>query len=164
MFGPNLMGRPFFGPPGIPEDRAGVLRTAFIATMKDPAFLKEAKNLDVAIDPLDGKEVAALVKRIYGMPKQVVEDVRTILASRRGLSERKANYYDVKAKILEVKRKGRRISFMEKGKKVQASVGGSATKITIAGKKAKRSKLKAGLECTITYEGHRTQAKAIACN
>ena len=163
LFGPNLMGRPFFGPPAIPEDRANVLRTAFSATMKDPAFLKEAKNLDVAIDPIDGKEMAALVNRIYGMPKKTVEDVRAILASSSGVSKRKANYYDVRAKILDVKRKGRRITFMEKGKKVQASVGGGGTKITIAGKKVKRSKLKAGLECTVTYEGHRTVAKAIAC-
>ncbi|HSR55353.1 MAG TPA: hypothetical protein VLN73_03865, partial [Alphaproteobacteria bacterium] len=163
LFGTNLMGRPFFGPPEIPEDRAQVLRAAFAATMKDPAFLKEAKNLNVAIDPLDGKEVAALVDRIYGMPKEVVEDVRAILTSRRGISERKANYYDVQAKILEVKRKGRRIVFMEKGKKVQASVSGRRTKVTIGGKKVKRSQLKAGLECTITYEGHRTGAKTIAC-
>lgn len=163
LFGPNLMGRPFFGPPEIPADRADVLRAAFTATMKDPAFLKEAKNLNVAIEPLTGKEVADLVHRIYNMPKSAVENVRAILASRRGITERKANYYDVKAKILEVKRKGRRISFMEKGKKVQASVGGHGTKITIAGKKVKRSKLKVGLECTITYEGHRTVAKTIAC-
>lgn len=163
LFGPNLMGRPFFGPPAIPEDRANVLRAAFSATMKDSAFLKEAKNLNVAIDPLNGKEVAALVKRIYDMPKPVVANVHKILASRRGLSKRKANYYDVQAKILEVKRKGRRITFMEKGKKVQASVGGRSTKITIGGKKAKRSKLKAGLDCKITFEGHRTGAKTIAC-
>jgi tripartite-type tricarboxylate transporter receptor subunit TctC len=163
LFGPNLMGRPFFGPPGIPKDRADLLRAAFTATMKDPAFLNEAKNLDVAIDPLNGTEMAALVKRIYGMPKNTIEDVRAILASSSGVSKRKANYYDVNAKILEVKRKGGRISFMEKGKKVQASVGGRGTKITIAGKKAKRSALKTGLDCTITYEGHRTEAKTIAC-
>ena len=65
---------------------------------------------------------------------------------------------------MKIKGKGRRIQFMEKGKLVQASVSGRGTKITIGGKKARGKKLKVGMDCAITYEGHRSVAKTIKCN
>ena len=40
----QVFGRPYFVPAGTPADRVKILRDAFDATMKDPAFLAEAKN------------------------------------------------------------------------------------------------------------------------
>src|SRR5438270_1155236 len=40
----QTMARPYVAPPGIPADRLAALRTAFETTMKDPAFLAEAKK------------------------------------------------------------------------------------------------------------------------
>src|SRR5258708_3704311 len=37
--------RPFAAPPGIPQERARILRQAFDATMRDPEFPNEAKTL-----------------------------------------------------------------------------------------------------------------------
>ncbi len=37
------------------------------------------------------------------------------------------------------------------------------TKIKIAGKKAKRGAVKAGMTCTIAHQGHRSTAKSITC-
>jgi tripartite-type tricarboxylate transporter receptor subunit TctC len=52
-----FIGMGVFAPPGIPADRAAILRKAFADTMKDPVFLAEAKRLDVLIDPASGEEI-----------------------------------------------------------------------------------------------------------
>ena len=48
----QFVGRPFFAPPELPDDRKGALRQAFDATMKDPQFLAEAGRLDMEISPI----------------------------------------------------------------------------------------------------------------
>jgi len=42
--------RPLMLPPGTPKERLSVLRKAFKATLKDPAFLAEAKKSKLIID------------------------------------------------------------------------------------------------------------------
>ena len=69
----QTIARPFAAPPGIREDRAQLLRQAFDATMKDPVFLDEAKNLNLDIDPIGGADVQALLKEIYASPRDVVD-------------------------------------------------------------------------------------------
>ena len=56
-FGPNEMGRPYMGPPDVPKDRLLALRRAFDATMKDPAYLAEAKSQKMDVDPMTGEEM-----------------------------------------------------------------------------------------------------------
>jgi tripartite-type tricarboxylate transporter receptor subunit TctC len=65
--------RPFAAPPGVPEARARLLRQAFEATMNDPEFLDEAKNLNLDVAPVSGAEVEALLKDIYASPREVVK-------------------------------------------------------------------------------------------
>ncbi len=65
--------RPFAGPPGIPAERARLLRTAFDATVTDPDFRAEAKNLNLDVEPVGGAEVEALLKEIYASPSEVVK-------------------------------------------------------------------------------------------
>ena len=162
---PNDMGRPYFGPPKIPADRLKALQAAFLDTMKDKKFLKEAKKLNVAISPMSGPDVAALVKQIWNTPKDVVAMAQAVLASKKGLEKRKTNYRTVQVKLIKTNKKGSKIYFTEKGKKVYASVGRSSkrSKVTIGGKKAKRKKLKKGMSCAVTYEGHKTVAKTVKC-
>src|SRR5262245_25597461 len=45
IFSRQIMARPFAAPPGLSPERAKVLRDAFDATMKDPAFLDEMKRM-----------------------------------------------------------------------------------------------------------------------
>ncbi len=40
----STMARAIYGPPNIPADRRRALRDAFMATMKDPAFLADTKK------------------------------------------------------------------------------------------------------------------------
>jgi hypothetical protein len=69
-------GRPFFMPPGVPDDRVQALRRAFDATMKDPAFLADAAKLKLEIDPLTGEQVAAVIEDVSRTPADVVQRVR----------------------------------------------------------------------------------------
>lgn len=73
ILAPTKMGRPYIAPPGIPADRITALRDAFSATMKDPAFLADAKKLDIEINPTTGEELTAIVQRIYATPAAVVQ-------------------------------------------------------------------------------------------
>jgi hypothetical protein len=71
IFARQVMGRPYAAPPGVPRDRAEVLRTAFMDTMKDPDFLAEAQKLQFEITPVPGAKVEALVTEIYKTPPEI---------------------------------------------------------------------------------------------
>jgi tripartite-type tricarboxylate transporter receptor subunit TctC len=75
-------GRPFFLPPNVPADRVEALRRAFDATMKDPAFIEEAKKTKIDLDPLTGEEVQKLVEQVSHTPADVVARVRAAMASK----------------------------------------------------------------------------------
>ena len=68
----EVLARPFVAPPGIPADRAAILRAAFDATLRDPAFLADAKKTMIDIDPVSAAEAEAVVNGLYALPKDVV--------------------------------------------------------------------------------------------
>jgi tripartite-type tricarboxylate transporter receptor subunit TctC len=67
------IGRTLLGPPGIPADRLKMLREAFDAMVKDPAFVADIKKLDVELDPLSGAQVQDLITRTLAVPASVRE-------------------------------------------------------------------------------------------
>jgi tripartite-type tricarboxylate transporter receptor subunit TctC len=75
-------GRPFFLPPGVPADRVEALRRAFDATVKDPAFLADAAQAKIDIDPLSGEAVQTLVEEVSKTPADIVARVREALESK----------------------------------------------------------------------------------
>jgi tripartite-type tricarboxylate transporter receptor subunit TctC len=79
VFARQVMGRPFLAPPGVPADRVAALRAAFMDTMKDEAFLAEAKKAQLEITPVSGEKVQALVEEVYKTPKAVAEKVAEAL-------------------------------------------------------------------------------------
>ncbi len=72
LFFPQEMGRPFVMPPGTPTELVNTIRRAFDATMKDPAFLAEAKKSLFDINPLTGEQMEAILRRAYATPKAMV--------------------------------------------------------------------------------------------
>jgi tripartite-type tricarboxylate transporter receptor subunit TctC len=60
-------------PPGVPADRLQALRAAFDATMKDPAFLADAKRQDLEVRPLSGADADALIREVYATPSAIVK-------------------------------------------------------------------------------------------
>ena len=68
----QFVGRPFFGPPDLPDERKAALRRAFDATMQDPQFLEEAAKLDLEISPVTAAAIDAFLADIYRTPKEAV--------------------------------------------------------------------------------------------
>jgi len=79
IFVRGALGCPFLAPPGIPAERAALLRSAFDATMKDPAFLAEAKRSNLEIAPVTGAELQRLVAEVYRTPADVVAKTRAVI-------------------------------------------------------------------------------------
>ena len=73
IFGHQLLGRPFIMAPGVPADRVEAVRHAFDATMKDAKFLSEAEAMRLEIDAVGGEQIEAHVKRIFSMPKTLID-------------------------------------------------------------------------------------------
>jgi hypothetical protein len=76
LFARDTMARPFLAPPGVPQDRAKALKSAFMASMKDKEFLAEAEKASMEIDIVGPEEIEALLKKAYATPREVVETVR----------------------------------------------------------------------------------------
>ena len=75
----EIMGRPFFASPDLPPDRAAALRTAFAATMRDPAFLEDAQRIRLDVSLVTGEEVDALLNESASAPKDVLDRVKQAL-------------------------------------------------------------------------------------
>jgi hypothetical protein len=67
--------RPFSLPPGAPKERIETLRKAFLATLRDPGFLAEAKKTRLDIEPVSGEEIDGYVKQIYSMSDKVKQNL-----------------------------------------------------------------------------------------
>jgi tripartite-type tricarboxylate transporter receptor subunit TctC len=76
---PTTIGRPLFAPPNVPVDRVKALRAAFDATMKDAAFIEEAKKLKLDLLPVSGEELQKIVEEIVATPPGVVERLKVVL-------------------------------------------------------------------------------------
>src|SRR5262249_45636563 len=79
IFGPWSYGRPLFLPPGTAPERVAVLRAAFDAVVKDPAYLAETKKINMEIQPTGPDTIAKLVDQILKTPAPVVERARQVL-------------------------------------------------------------------------------------
>jgi tripartite-type tricarboxylate transporter receptor subunit TctC len=64
-------GRPWLAPPGVPADRIDALRRAFDSTMKDQAFLDEAKQRNLEVDPRTGEQIEAVLRAVASLPPEL---------------------------------------------------------------------------------------------
>ena len=65
--------RPFAAPPGLPSDRRAALLAAFEQTMKDRAFLSEAKTQGLDVNPVSAKDIDTLLAEVYATPKSITD-------------------------------------------------------------------------------------------
>jgi tripartite-type tricarboxylate transporter receptor subunit TctC len=79
---PIALGRPYLAPPGVPADRLTILRKAFEATLRDAAFLAEARALDHDIDPVSAEEVAQIASETVNTPRAIIEAAKSALEKR----------------------------------------------------------------------------------
>lgn len=78
---PVALGRPYLSPPGMAADRVAALRAAFDATMKDETFLAEAKKLKFDLRPLNGDQVAEIVRETIEIPSDIAAKAREAIGS-----------------------------------------------------------------------------------
>lgn len=71
-FTPQYLGRPMAAPPGVPAAIVATLRKAFDDTMRDEAFLAEARAQKLDLNPVTGAQIEAILKRVYAMPAELV--------------------------------------------------------------------------------------------
>jgi len=72
-------GRPLAAPPGVPADRVAALRAAFMATMLDPEFLKEAADKEIEVDPVGGEAMRLISEELIGAPSAVKDRARPLV-------------------------------------------------------------------------------------
>ncbi len=78
LFAPQVGGRPFITPPGIPADRLKALQDAFAASLRDPDFLAEAEKRKLEVQYVSGPDLLAIIQKAYKSPPEVVARVRSI--------------------------------------------------------------------------------------
>lgn len=73
LFSPQMSAWPLIAPPEVPKERVEILRRAFDATMKDPAFLADAEKMQIEIDPVSGETMQNIVTRIATFDRAVID-------------------------------------------------------------------------------------------
>jgi tripartite-type tricarboxylate transporter receptor subunit TctC len=71
--------RPFVLPPGTPKDRVQLLRSAFLATLRDSAFLAEAEKSKLDVDPITGEEMEKIVAGLYKINPATLAKLKEVL-------------------------------------------------------------------------------------
>ena len=72
------VGRPFIMSKQVPAERIAILRNAFNATMKDPAFLADMAKQQLPVHPLSGEEAEAVVARMANVPPEIAAKAKAI--------------------------------------------------------------------------------------
>ena len=146
------------GPPAIPAERLQALRTAYQKALDDKELQARATKLGRPVEPAVGEEVAKMVREAMNQPPKTL----ALLAAALEVQPQSAK---ASGPLLEVQDKGRAIVFNgADGKPVKAEPSGSRTRITIAGREAKRTDLKPGMSCDIEYKpGGDNEPATIAC-
>lgn len=67
---------PYMLPPGTPPDILALYRKAFEATVKDPAYLADAKKRQQNVVPQSGEFVQKTIANMYATPPDVIERVK----------------------------------------------------------------------------------------
>jgi tripartite-type tricarboxylate transporter receptor subunit TctC len=76
---PNVITIAYAAPPATPEDRLQLLRRGFSETLKDPAFLEDAKKSNLEINPLRGEEVEKIIDSFFSLDAKLLEKLRAIV-------------------------------------------------------------------------------------
>ncbi len=76
---PGAILRAYALPPGIPKDRAELLRKGFMATTKDPGLLAETNKAGLAVNPLSGAEVEKIVASFFKLQPAQISRLKEVL-------------------------------------------------------------------------------------
>ena len=159
----KAMGRPHVVGPNVPKARVKALRAAYMATVNDPGFIKDANAQGREVTPLSGDDVQKMIMEIASTPKPIIKKLETMITYKGAVKKVVVKLARHTGKVTKTKRGNRRIYLMFKGKEVKAKVSGSRTKVTLNGKKVKRKAVKVGMTCTFVYSRAGAEAKQVIC-
>ncbi len=166
-------------PPGTKPAIVAAYRKAFAKAAKDPDFIKFGRHqFSADFTTQTGEDIAAAVAAT-AYPSPDLLDYMRSLRIKHGLPASRLSDKEmarlakkltagvvipmILTKLTDSKRDGRRIFFTAGKNTHKVKVSGSRTKVTIDGAKTKRSNLKPGMDCLVTYPGDGQEAKAIDC-
>ena len=73
------IGRSIYTTPEVPRDRVDALRRAFQATLKDPAFVSQAKSKRLVLNPVAGQDLQSFVTKSLNTPKKTIEAFKSAI-------------------------------------------------------------------------------------
>jgi len=74
------MGRAVYAPPDLPKDRLEALRAAFLATMKDPAYVAQARKLKLDTDTWQtGEAVERIVNAAFSLSPALIQKAKAAI-------------------------------------------------------------------------------------
>jgi len=76
---PGAMAKPFALPPGVAPVRVEALRAALAATYRDPAFVEEAKRMNLEFQPKDAAGIQRILSDVLATPPEVAAKYREII-------------------------------------------------------------------------------------
>jgi len=76
---PDDMGRPFFGPPGVPAERLKALREGFVKMMNDPEVIAEARKKGLDPELISGEEFDAMGKELAAPAAEIVQRLKILV-------------------------------------------------------------------------------------
>jgi len=75
----SQVGHGFYVSPNVPLARVAALRAAFDATMKDPAYLAEAKERKLIVDPVAGVDLQRAIANAMATPTPIIEKFKKMV-------------------------------------------------------------------------------------
>ena len=74
-----VIGRPFVTSPGVPAERVALLRRAFDAMMKDPAYVEDSRKANLDVTPTDGATIQKIVADLVNTPDDIVAKAKAAM-------------------------------------------------------------------------------------
>ena len=71
--------RPFGATPGLPADRAAILKKAMADMMADPEFRKTATDQGFVLNTLNAQEAEKLILSVFNLPADIQDRLKTLL-------------------------------------------------------------------------------------
>jgi tripartite-type tricarboxylate transporter receptor subunit TctC len=164
VFAPQAFGRPFMMPPDVPAERVKAVRDAFTKAATDEKLIKDLERVKFDLALVSGERMQTLIAKLLKTPRAVIDKAADTMKYKGERLKAKIVEVNESGAITKVVKKGRSIEVkMSDGATVKAPLSRSRSKVTIAGKAAKREDLKEGMTCTLTYAQRGLEASKVVC-
>lgn len=153
-------------PGGTPDDVVKAYEKAFLTAVKDPTFLQRGRaSISEDISALNAADQDKLVNQLAATTPEALAFIDTVKKKQglRAVAKKELPLKTVSVSLSDVKKGGRELHFTVEGKAQKVRISSSGTEIKVAGATVGRGKLKAGMNCAVSYSASGETAKAVHC-